>query len=168
MEITSKEVDRMRDPRAGSDDSFYASSAGARPAFNPGNSTPFEVPRTESVPKRLGGSAVRRLVSWAVFLVVVVVTWQYGVPAVMNKVHEKSISAVSDDLETVGAAEDNYRRLYGTFTPELGNLGVPGSVSKITVVSASLGSYCLRGEAPTGSVERFYSSVAGLSELPCR
>ncbi|WP_380156679.1 hypothetical protein [Kineococcus sp. R86509] len=157
----------MRDPRAGGGDSFYAQPSG-RAAFNPGNAAPFEVPRTEGVPRRVGRNPVRMLISWAVFLVVVIVAWRYGFPAVMNQVHAKSISAVTDDLGAVSAAEENYQHLYGTFTPDLANLAVPGTLSRVTVVSASLGSYCLEGRAPTGSVVRYFSPAGGMSEVPCR
>ncbi|MBB2902850.1 hypothetical protein FHR75_003686 [Kineococcus radiotolerans] len=156
----------MRDPRAGGGDSFYAQSGG-RPVFNPGNTTPFNVPRTEAVPKPVGRNPVKVLLGWGVVLLVLGTGYRYGLPVLMDEVHAKEIAAVSEDLTNVAAGQESYKRLYGSYGADFASLSIPTTLNDITVVSAASSTYCLRGKAATGGVVLFYSPGTGVTDKAC-
>ena len=153
----------MPDPRTGGDD-FYAPRA---PVFNPGNARPFEVPRTEAVPRRVGPSPLRRLVTWAVVVTAGAIGIHSGYPVVMDKVHAKEIQAVSADLLEVGAAQANYFTFNGTYGHDFDALSIPKTVNQVTVVGVTGSSYCLRGKSVTGGVVLYYTPVRGVSDKAC-
>jgi hypothetical protein len=156
----------MNDPHTGGGD-FYAHGGSGRPVFNPGNTSPFQIARTEAVPKRVARNPLKTIVAWAVFLVVVAIAAKYGYPLVMDKVHAKEISAVTADLENVAAGEESYKRLYGAYGTDFTSLSVPKTVNDITVVSAGSSAYCLKGESVTGGVTLYFTPAAGVSDKPC-
>jgi len=156
----------MRDPRAGGGDSFYAQSGG-RPVFSPGNASPFSVPRTEAVPKRVGRNPVRTLVSWATVIVVAAIGVKYGYPVVMDKVHAKEIAAVTADLQSVAGGEEAYLKLNGTYGSSFEALSLPETINEVTVVASSANGYCLRGTGVTGGVTLYYSPGRGIADTPC-
>ena len=156
----------MRDPRAGGGDSFYA-QPGGRPVFNPGNTSPFSVPRTEAVPRRAGRDPVKTLVTWATVLVVGAIGVKYGYPVVMDQVHAKDISAVTADLESVAAGEASYLKLNGTYGTDFDALSIPKTISHVDVLSATGSDFCLKGTGVTGGVVLYYSSGRGVSDTPC-
>jgi hypothetical protein len=165
MEVVTREVTSMRDARAGGD-SFYPPSGG-RPAFNPGNASPFSVPRTEAVPKRVGRNPVTTLVTWAAVLVVGAIGVKYGYPVVMDQVHAKEISAVTADLDSVAAGEAAYLNLNGTYGADFASLSIPKTINHVDVVSATASGFCLKGTSVTGGIVRYYSAGRGVSETPC-
>lgn len=156
----------MRDPRAGGGDSFYA-QPGGRPVFNPGNTRPSSVPRTGAVPRRVGRNPVTTLVTWAAVLVVGAIGVRYGYPVVMDRVQAKEISAVTADLSTVAAGEASYAELNGTYGSDFASLGIPRTISRVDVVSATGSGFCLKGTGVTGGVVRYYSPGRGVTEHPC-
>ncbi|MEZ0163689.1 hypothetical protein AB2L27_02785 [Kineococcus sp. LSe6-4] len=146
---------------------FYGPPAPARTAFNPGNASPFQVPRTEAVPRRAGRNPVRTLTTWAAVLVALAIGGKYGYPVVMEQVHRKEIAALTADLEAVGAAQASYVRLYGTYATTVDALGAPRTVSRVSVVTATGSGYCLRGESVAGGVVRYASPARGVTGTPC-
>ncbi|PRY17920.1 hypothetical protein [Kineococcus rhizosphaerae] len=145
---------------------FYGSSTG-RPAFSPGNASPFHVPRTEAVPKRVGKNPVKTLVTWATVLVVGAIGVKYGYPVVMDKVHAKEIQAVSADLRNVAAGQDAYHGFNGAYAGDFASLDLPQTVDEVVVVTATTTTYCLRGESRTGHVVRYFSPAQGVTTVPC-
>lgn len=166
MQIVTKEVGRMRDQRAGGGNSFYGQSGG-RQVFNPGNTSPFSVPRTEAVPKRVGRNPTRALVTWAALVVVVAAGAKYGYPLVMDQVHAKETSAVRADLDSVAAGEESYFKLNGSYGTSFESLGLPRTVNQVTVLAAAGSAYCLKGQSVTGDVTLYYSSQHGVGDQPC-
>lgn len=153
----------MPDARTGGDD-FYAPRA---PVFNPGNTRPFEVPRTEAVPKRVGRNPLKTLVTWAVVLTVGAIGVKYGYPVVMDKVHAKEIQAVSADLDNVAAGQNSYYKLNGTYGNNFDSLSIPKTINQVTVVGVTPNSYCLKGKSVTGGVVLYYTPAHGVSDKAC-
>ncbi|WP_380175617.1 hypothetical protein ACFEMC_09065 [Kineococcus sp. DHX-1] len=145
---------------------FYG-PATSRPTFNPGNASPFQVPRTEAVPRRVSRHPVKTLTTWAAVLVALAIGAKYGYPVVMEQVHAKEIAAVTADLTTIGAAQEAYLKVNGAYATNVDALGVPQTVSRITVVSATGSGYCLKGVSVTGGIARYSSPSRGISETPC-
>jgi hypothetical protein len=166
MKIETLEVTRMRDPRAGGGDSYYAQSSG-RPVFSPGNASPFSVPRTEAVPKRVGRNPVKTLVTWAAVLTIGAIGVKYGYPVALDKIHAKEITAVTADLESVAAGQAAYLRLTGSYGSSFDALSMPKTINEVTVVGATANGYCLRGEAITGGVVLYYTPNRGVSDKAC-
>lgn len=154
-----------RDTRPPTGD-FYG-PATSRPAFNPGNASPFHVPRTEGVPRRVGRHPVKTLTTWAAVLVALAIGAKYGYPVVMEQVHRKEIQAVTADLRAVSSAQETYFKVNGSYAPALDSLGLGQTVSKVTVVSASSVTFCLQGTSVAGGVVRWSSPAQGVSDKPC-
>ncbi|MFD0481121.1 hypothetical protein ACFQ46_00825 [Kineococcus sp. GCM10028916] len=153
----------MNNAPTGGDD-FYAPRA---PVFNPGNNRPFEVPRTEAVPRRVGRNPVTTLLTWAVVLTLGAIGAKYGYPVVMEKVHAKEIQAVSADLAGVAAGQTSYFKLNGSYGSDFDALSMPKTVSQVTVVGVTAVGYCLRGRSVTGDVVLYYTPAQGVSDKAC-
>jgi hypothetical protein len=153
----------MSNAPTGGDD-FYAPRA---PVFNPGNNRPFDVPRTEAVPRRVGRNPLTKLLTWAVVLTVGAIGAKYGYPVVMEKVHAKEIQAVSADLLDVGAAQANYFTFNGTYGHDFDALSIPKTVNQVSVVGVTGSGYCLRGKSATGGVVLYYTPGSGVSDKAC-
>ncbi len=100
-------------------------------------------------------------------LVALAIGAKYGYPVVMEQVHRKEIAAVTADLTTMGAAQQAYSQVNGAYATSVDALGVPQTVSRITVVSATGSGYCLKGVSVTGGITRYSSPSRGISETPC-
>ncbi|GAA0289709.1 hypothetical protein [Kineococcus aurantiacus] len=153
-------------PAAASAPDFYGPSSG-RPVFSPGNASPFHVARTEAAPRRVGRNPVRTVLTWAAVLVAVAIGAEYGYPVVMDQVHAKEIAAVSADLQEAAAGQDAYHRFNGVYGGDIASLNLPGTISKLTVVTATIDGYCLKGQSRTGGVVRYYSPARGVTTTPC-
>ncbi|WP_432511086.1 hypothetical protein [Kineococcus sp. SYSU DK001] len=145
---------------------FYGPS-GARPVFNPGNTSPFHVPRTEAVPRRAGRNPVKTLLTWATVLVVGAIGVKYGYPVAQDLLHAKEIEAVTQDLRNVAAGQESYRKLNGVYGTDFAALSMPATVNAVTVVSATATTYCLKGTAVTGGVVLYLSTGREVSDRPC-
>ncbi|MEZ0492964.1 hypothetical protein AB2L28_12045 [Kineococcus sp. TBRC 1896] len=125
------------------------------------------MPRTEAVPHRAGRHPVKTVTTWAAVLVALAIGGKYGYPVLMEQVQRKEIAAVTADLEEVSAAQTSYERFYGTYATTVDALGTTSTVSRVSVVAATSGGYCLRGVSVAGGVVRYASPAQGVSETPC-
>ena len=153
-------------PAAPAPESFYGPTGG-RPAFNPGNASPFQVPHTEAVPRRADRNLVKTLLTWATVVVVGAIGVKYGYPVAQDLLHAKEIEAVTQDLRNVAAGQESYRKLNGVYGTDFAALSMPKTVNTVTVVSATATTYCLKGTAFTGGVVLYLSTGREVGDRPC-